>query len=246
MLEEKIRIQKYISDCGITSRRKAEEMIREGKVLINGRPAQIGDKISPLTDNVEVKGHGLVKQTKQYHYIALNKPRGYVTTLNDELGRKCVADLIGDVGSRVYPIGRLDKDSEGLLLLTDDGDFHNRIEHPAFMVPKYYRVTVRPKANEDKITKMMAGAAEDSIADVPVKITVIGHYEDKSVLEFVLSEGKNRQIRNLCEGVGLEVARLKRVAVGKIKLGMLEPGKWRDLTQQEISSFVKKKNESNK
>ncbi|HOO25994.1 MAG TPA: pseudouridine synthase [Clostridiales bacterium] len=245
-MEEKIRLQKYISDCGITSRRKAEELIRQGEVLVNGVPAQIGDKISPTTDKVEIKGYGPVKQTRQYRYIALNKPRGYVTTLKDELGRKCVADLITDVGSRVYPIGRLDKDSEGLLLLTDDGDFHNRVEHPTFMVPKYYRVTVRPKADEEKITRMMAQAAQDSVADVPVKISVIEHFAEKSILEFILSEGKNRQIRNLCESVNLEVARLKRVAVGKIKLGMLEPGKWRDLTTQEVSSFDKKKKDNNK
>ncbi|NLP47642.1 MAG: rRNA pseudouridine synthase [Clostridiales bacterium] len=234
-----MRVQKYISNCGFTSRRKAEALILEGKVLINDKTAQIGDKINPETDQVRVSGK-LIKPLKSRHYIALYKPRGYLTTMSDDRGRKCVTDLVKELDKRIYPIGRLDKDSEGLLLLTDDGDFHNYVEHPKFSVPKVYRVTVNSGVTEEQITEMMTQSGMDSKSDIPVKINPLVEGDERSVLEFILLEGKNRQIRKLCQSVGLEVMRLKRVAVGPVRLGRLGVGKWRELTAQEIASLYKK------
>ena len=144
----KVRIHKYISDCGYTSRRKAEELVAQKKVTINGRTAKVGDKVSPGKDLVKV-GNNLIKNADNYRYIVLHKPRGYVTTMSDELDRKCVAELVADVEERVYPVGRLDKDSEGLLLMTNDGDFHYAVSHPKNKVMKTYRVTVKPPATEE-------------------------------------------------------------------------------------------------
>ncbi len=143
MAELQVRLQKYLSECGIASRRKAEELIAAGKVKVNGKPASVGDKVTPGKDTVVVAGKKVIK-TKKKTYIMLHKPRGYITTLNDEMGRKCVAQLVEDVGTRIYPVGRLDRDSEGLLLMTDDGEFANAMTHPTKHVPKTYRVTIRP------------------------------------------------------------------------------------------------------
>ena len=144
MQDQKIRLQKMLADCGVASRRKAEELIQQGKVKVNGHVAQIGDKVNPKTDHVTVAGRRIVA-SRQYYYIMLHKPRGYVSTMSDEMGRKCVAELVKDIPARVYPVGRLDRDSEGLLLMTNDGEFANLIMHPSKHVPKTYRVTVRPE-----------------------------------------------------------------------------------------------------
>ena len=238
MAEEKIRLQKYMSECGIASRRKSEELIAAGKVRINGKVAKIGDKVDPATDKVTVAGEK-VQTESELKYIMLYKPRGFVTTMNDEQGRKCVADLVSDVGVRVYPVGRLDKDSEGLLLLTNDGEFANNMTHPSKHVPKTYRVTVRPAINEEILNRLTTGIMIDGKMTLPADIRVISEEPNRVVMEIVLIEGRNRQIRKMCEECGLTVARLKRVQIGPVRLGMLAQGKWRELTPQELKGLKK-------
>ena len=230
-----VRLQKYMADCGIASRRKSEEMIADGMVKVNGRIAVIGDKINPASDKVVVKGRKLGSAAKQKRwYIMINKPRGYVTTMNDEMGRKCVAELVKDIPARVYPVGRLDRDSEGLLLMTNDGDFANKVTHPSKHVYKVYRVTVRPGINEEQLIKMSSGMVIDGRKTAPAEIHVLQREEGRCVLEIILREGRNRQIRKMCEQLGLEVPRLKRTAIGQVRLGGLKSGSWRELTKDEV------------
>ena len=237
MADNQVRLQKFLSECGIASRRKAEDLIASGKVKVNGKIATIGDKINPKKDSVTVFGKKVVK-SKTNTYIMLHKPRGFITTLSDEMGRKCIAQLIEDVGTRVYPVGRLDRDSEGLLLLTDDGEFANAITHPAKHVPKTYRVTIRPSINEEQITALTTGILIDGRMTMPSEVRVISREEGRVVLEIIIYEGRNRQIRKMCETLGLEVARLKRTQIGSVKLGMLKQGDWRNLTDEEVHKLL--------
>ncbi len=237
MADNQLRLQKFLSECGVASRRKAEDLIAAGKVRVNGKVASIGDKVDPKKDAVTVFGKKVVK-TKHNTYIMLHKPRGFITTLSDEMGRKCVAQLIEDVGTRVYPVGRLDRDSEGLLLLTDDGEFANAMTHPTKHVPKTYRVTVRPSVNEDQITALTSGIEIDGRMTMPSEVRVISRQEGRVVLEIIIYEGRNRQIRKMCEALGLEVARLKRTQIGSVKLGMLKQGDWRNLTDEEVHKLT--------
>lgn len=233
MTDDRIRLQKYLSQCAVASRRKSEELILAGKVKVNGRVAGLGDKISPKHDTVTVSGKKIVLSKKHY-YIMLHKPRGFITTMEDEMGRKCVAQLVKDVGARVYPVGRLDKDSEGLLIMTNDGDFANHLTHPSKHVPKTYRVTVRPSVTDEQLLKFNEGIEIDGRMTAPADAHIIDKSEGRVVLEVILNEGRNRQIRKMCEALGLEVARLKRTHIGSIKLGMLPQGKWRELTEDEV------------
>lgn len=237
MTDDRIRLQKYLSMCAVASRRKAEELIAQGKVKVNGKVAQIGDKISPKHDTVTVSGRKIVGSRKHY-YIMLHKPRGYITTMDDEMGRKCVAELVRDVGARVYPVGRLDKDSEGLLLMTNDGEFANHMTHPSKHIPKTYRVTVRPDVTEDMLTAFATGMEIDGRITAPADAHIIEKQDNRVVMEIVLYEGRNRQIRKMCESLGLEVARLKRTSMGALKLGMLPPGKWRELKEDEVHKLM--------
>lgn len=237
MTDDRIRLQKYLSMCAVASRRKAEELIAQGKVKVNGKVAQIGDKISPKHDTVTVSGRKIVGSRKHY-YIMLHKPRGYITTMDDEMGRKCVAELVRDVGARVYPVGRLDKDSEGLLLMTNDGEFANHMTHPSKHIPKNYRVTVRPDVTEDMLTAFATGMEIDGRITAPADAHIIEKQDNRVVMEIVLYEGRNRQIRKMCESLGLEVARLKRTSMGSLKLGMLPPGKWRELKEDEVHKLM--------
>lgn len=234
-MEKGTRIQKVLSEQGIVSRRKAEEWIEQGKIKVNGRPASLGQKINPNRDVVTIDGERVYFQkSSQKYYIMLHKPRGYVTTMSDELGRKCVAELVEDVPERVYPIGRLDKDSEGMLLFTNDGDFANLIMHPSHHVSKTYRVTVRPDISDAQVIQLSTGVVIDGKKTSPAHVTVLEQAPGRVVLQVVIYEGRNRQVRKMCEAVGLEVARLKRTAIGPLKLGMLAPGKWRELRPGEI------------
>lgn len=235
---EKVRLQKIIADSGICSRRKAEELIAQGRVKINGRPCKVGDKADPIKDIVSIDGERVVfERKKAYRYIMLNKPRGYVTTMSDELDRKCVTELLDGIDARVYPIGRLDKNSEGLLLFTNDGNFANEIMHPSKHVTKTYRVTVRPDVDDEVLVKLSEGVVIDGRKTLPCTVLVLDKQPGRTVLQMTISEGRNRQIRKMCEAVGLEVARLKRTAVGPIKLGMLKPGTWRDLKPEELRAL---------
>lgn len=234
---EPVRLQKFISQCGVASRRKAEELIVQGKVKINGRTAVLGDKVTDK-DKVFVSGKRLTAPKANYRYIMLNKPRGFITTMNDERGRKCVAQLVSSVGERVYPIGRLDKDSEGMLVFTNDGEFANKVMHPRNSVYKFYRVTVRPDISEEQIEKLETGIELDGKKTAPTIVHVVHKEPGRVVLEMILHEGKNREIRRMCEAVGLEVARLKRTQIGGVKMGMLKQGDWRDLTEKEVKNLL--------
>ena len=231
------RLQKMMADCGVASRRKAEEMIAQGRVKVNGRPAKIGDKVDPRKDLVTVDDERIGTGDKKV-YIMLHKPRGFITTMSDEKDRKCVAELVAEIPERVYPVGRLDKDSEGILLMTNDGNFANTISHPSGHVPKLYRVTVRPAVTEDMLTQMSVGMVIDGQKTAPCTVRVVQEEKGRVVLEIVLNEGRNRQIRKMCEQLGLEVARLKRVSIGSVKLGMLQPGQYRELTLEEVQRLM--------
>ena len=234
---ETIRIQKYLADCGVCSRRAAEAAISEGLVTVNGALAEIGQKIDPETDLVCFEGRQVLPQSAQKHYVLLNKPRGIVCTAKDEKGRTAVTDLGRLEGVRLYPVGRLDMDSDGLLFLTDDGDFANRLTHPRHEIPKVYEVTFRAPLTEEQIKALSAPMELDGYPLLPVGVRRLA--PDK--LEMTLWEGRNRQIRRMCETVGLKIARLSRVAVGKVRLGSLPAGKWRFLTAEEVQYLLKGK-----
>ena len=242
-----IRLQKMLADCGVASRRKSEELIRAGRVRVNGRVAQIGDKVDPYSDKVYVGKRRVTGTAKpKLRYIMVNKPRGVLTTMSDERGRRCVADLIRDIDERLYPVGRLDRDSEGMLLMTNDGEFANHVMHPKKHVNKVYRVTVRPDINDAQVSKLSTGVVIDGRKTAPAQIRVVSRDKDngRCVLEVVIREGRNRQIRKMCAAVGLEVARLKRIAIGGVKLGGLRSGMYRDLTDIEVRKLYADPNPS--
>ncbi|MBR5090780.1 MAG: rRNA pseudouridine synthase [Ruminiclostridium sp.] len=235
---EKIRIQKIIADSGYCSRRTAEQLIADGLVKVNGHPVSLGDKADPKADIITVGGERIKAGGIPLRYIKLYKPRGYVTTMSDEQGRKSITDLLEGIEERVYPIGRLDRDSEGLLLLTNDGNFANDIMHPRKHVSKTYRVTVAEKVSEDTINVLMTGVdIGDNVMTSPCIVNVITEEPDRTVLEMTIYEGKNRQIRRMCEATGLTVKRLRRVNIGGVKLGMMRPGEYRDLSKQEMQAL---------
>ena len=234
---EKIRLQKLIAESGLCSRRKAEEYIKQGKVKVNGRVASIGDGAT-LKDVISVDGERIyLSKKREKYYIMLNKPRGYVTTTSDELDRRCVTELLDDFPERVYPIGRLDRNSEGLLLFTNDGKFANDIMHPSRHVSKTYRVTVRPGITDEQLVQLSKGVVIDDRKTLPANVTVLTQEQGRVVLQIVIREGRNRQVRKMCEAVGLEVARLKRTAIGPVKLGMLKPGTYRELSSEELRAL---------
>ena len=225
------RLQKILSSRGIASRRKAEELIENGHVSVNGVKASLGDKADPDRDIIKVKGARLPGRGDLV-YIMLNKPRGYITSMSDEKGRPTVVELTADLGERVYPVGRLDWDSEGLLLLTNDGDFANTIAHPSNNKVKTYVVTVEGNV-EKALNKLRSSMFIDGYKIRPAKVDVLG--ENK--LSIKIHEGRNRQVRKMCAYSGLKVLTLKRIAIGQVELGRLKTGTWRYLTVQEIESL---------
>lgn len=236
---EKIRIQKIIADCGYCSRRKAEDLISKGRVKVNGHPCSLGDKALPNKDIITVDGERIaVPRKKKKLYLMLNKPRGYVTTTSDELDRKCVTELLSGVNERVYPVGRLDKNSEGLLLFTNDGEFANNIMHPSKHVGKTYRVTIRPSISDEQLVQLSEGVVlDDGKKTQPATVNVLTEEKGRVVLLITIHEGRNRQIRRMCEAVGVEVARLRRISIGPLRLGMLKPGEYRELTAEELRAI---------
>ena len=237
MAEE--RIQKVLADQTDLSRRAAEKLIAEGRVKVNGHPVGLGDKMDPNVDKVSIDGKSVrIVRKRQYVYIMLHKPRGFLTTRSVEHGRKTVMDLVQGVDAHLRPVGRLDKDSEGLLLMTDDGAFINLLTHPSGGVGKLYRVTVHPRATEEQVIQMSSGVVlDDGVKTQPCVIHVVTDEPERTVMEITLYEGRNRQIRRMCAAVGLEVVRLKRSAEGPVKLGMLQPGEWRELKRSEVNAL---------
>ncbi|MCR5352938.1 MAG: rRNA pseudouridine synthase [Clostridiales bacterium] len=231
---ESVRLQKYVSDCGLMSRRAAEKEIEAGYFTVNGEVASTGMKIVPGEDVVAYKGKILENGAKKL-YVMLYKPRGYVTTMSDEEGRKCIPDLLSDIPQRVYPCGRLDMDSEGLLILTNDGEVANKLMHPKNHVEKVYHVKVDTEIQPEKLSLLNSPMLIDGYRIKPVKVTIIERKEGATILKFALSEGRNRQIRKMCEQAELKIIRLKRVSVGNLNIGMLSPGKWKYLNHNEIT-----------
>ena len=233
MKDNKVRLQKHLAECGVASRRKAEELIEMGKVKVNGHVATIGTKVDPKRDKITVRGKTVIANTTKM-YIMLHKPRGFVTTANDEKGRKCVTDLVKDAPVRLFPVGRLDMNSEGLLLMTNDGEFANRLTHPSYHVNKTYRVTVKGDVVDEKLIELKEGIVLDGEKTLPCDCFVAERKADRTVLIFIIQEGRNRQIRRMCEAVNLEVLRLKRTEIAGVKLGMLPRGSWRPLNEREM------------
>lgn len=238
------RLQKYIARCGVASRRKSEELILSGQIKVNGNViTELGTKVNIDTDVVEYNNK-VIKHEEKKVYIMLNKPEGYITSASDEKGRKTVLDLI-DVEERIYPIGRLDYDSSGLLLLTNDGDIYNKIIHPRVAIDKKYIALCEGKFTEKEIEKFKNGidiggyitsnANIEIIDEENIKIKKTGETSIRSTVEITIHEGKNRQIRRMCASLNHNVVTLKRVSIGSIKLGNLKKGSWRMLTQEEIN-----------
>ncbi len=231
----KERLQKILSARGLASRRKAEEMIAAGRVSVNGQTASLGDTADPDTDRILVDGRPLPAGT-EYVYILLNKPRGYVTTLSDEKGRPNAAQLVASCGLRVYPVGRLDMDSEGLLLFTNDGEFANRLMHPSHQVDKTYDTWVTgytPGARE----ALLRPIELDGYRIRPPKVTLLWAEGSRAKLRITIHEGRNRQVRRMCQAAGMTVTRLRRIREGTLSLGTLESGAWRYLTDEELAKL---------
>ena len=229
------RLQKILSSRGVASRRAAEEMIKAGLVCVNGAVAHLGDSADPDQDEITVDGK-MLPSRQEYVYILLNKPRGYVTTLSDEKGRPNVTDLV-DCGVRVYPVGRLDMDSEGLLLLTNDGEFANAMMHPKHEVDKTYEVWV--KGYHEKATALLGQPIElDGYRIKKPGVKLIFANGEKAKYLVTIHEGRNRQVRRMCQAAGMTVTRLRRISEGKLSLGDLPLGKWRQLTEDEVKKLV--------
>ena len=234
-----IRIQKYLSQSGIASRRRSEIYISSGRVKINENTAKIGDKVDPQTDKVYFDSKPVILNQSPYTYIMLNKPSQIVSTLSDEHDRKTIRDLIDDLEIRVYPVGRLDYDTEGLIIMTNDGDFTFKMTHPSKNIIKTYEAEVSGTDFENKISTLSMPMMIDGRKTAPAQVEMISSQEGKAKLRFKIHEGRNRQIRRLCENAGLYVIKLKRTAIGPILLGNLPCGKWRYLTDPEINTLKK-------
>jgi 23S rRNA pseudouridine2605 synthase len=231
------RLQKILSAAGIASRRKAEGYITEGRVTVNGAVATLGTRADLERDEICLDGKP-VRPAETLVYLMLNKPRGYVTTLDDEKGRKTAAQLVADCGQRVYPVGRLDMDSEGLLLFTNDGELTNLLTHPRHQVEKEYQVKV--KGDWKQALPILNGRMElDGVPLAPAQVTLVEGKGEIAKLTFVIHQGKNRQIRRMCAQAGIQVLRLKRVREGSLNLGKLAPGSWRNLTPEEVADLRK-------
>ncbi len=234
-----MRLQKYIAKSGLTSRRKAEELILQGRVKVNGQVVnKLGKKVEPEKDVVMVDNKVVELENKKV-YIMLNKPTGYVTTLKDKYSDKIVLDLIKGVRERIFPIGRLDKDTTGLLLLTNDGDLAFKLTHPSYQVWKEYIATVKGIPDDKKIQKLRDGIIIDRRKTSPAYVDILRKEKDSAVLRIKIYEGRNRQVRKMCKSIGHPVIKLKRVAIGHIKLGNLPIGRWRYLNEKEIE-YLKK------
>ena len=234
-----LRLQKFLADSGLMSRRAAEEQIELGNVSVNGHIAELGTKIDTKNDVVTYRGKRIKYERREYTYIMMNKPRGYLSSTSDDRGRKCVTDLLDGVVARVYPVGRLDLTSEGMLLLTDDGELKNRLTHPSHSLPKLYRVKVGGAVSEEQYKILTSPLEIDGYTIRPVTVVIAEKTENGTVLKMTLFEGRNRQIRKMCEAAGLVVKRLSRISIGNLKLNSLPLGKWRYLEKEEVDYLYK-------
>ncbi len=241
---EKIRLQKFIADMGLMSRRAAEDEIERGNVSVNGHVATPGTKVDPASDNITYRGKKIKYEKRKYTYIMMNKPRGYLSSTADDRGRKCVTDLLPDIDARVYPVGRLDLISEGMLLLTDDGELKNRLTHPSHTIGKVYRVKVAGSVSDEQLEILSSPIVIDGYKIKPVAVSIGETDETGTVMKMTLFEGRNRQIRKMCEAAGLTVKRLSRVSIGNLKLDGMPVGKWRYLTDAEVEYLYKATKES--
>ncbi len=244
---EEIKLQKYVSDCGLMSRRAAEREIEAGNFQVNGVTATIGMRVDPHNDAVTYKGKSVTAESGRKVYIMLYKPKGVVTTMSDEKGRKSVKDIV-DVGVRVYPVGRLDLNSEGLLLMTNDGELTNAITHPRNEIQKVYTVTLKGKVENEELDRLRAVRDLDGEKIAPFGLELVTRNDQNSVVKFTLSEGKNREIRRICEQVGVNISKLKRVSLGPLHLGNMKSGEYRELTSSELRALKNalSKKENNK
>lgn len=240
-MEDKIRLQKHMAQCGVASRRHAEELIKAGRVKVNGRIiTEMGTLVSEQ-DRVEVDGK-LIKKEKKLIYIMLNKPSGYVSTVSDPEGRKTVLDLIDGVNERIYPVGRLDYDTTGLIILTNDGDFAFESTHPGRETKKTYMAEVLGMPSNEALKALRSGIMLDGKLTAPAQVEVLDIKPKSTVLKIIIHEGRNRQVKRMCEAVKHPVLRLKRTAVGRLTLGDLKPGEWRYLSINEVKQIRGKKN----
>ncbi len=235
-LTKKIRLNKYLASLGVASRRKVDEMIEQGRIEVNGSPIKtLGFKVDPSKDKVKVDGK-LVAEPEKLVYIALNKPIGVVSTALDELGRETVLDLV-EVPERVYPVGRLDQESHGLILLTNDGALAQKLTHPKFHIPKTYEVLIQGMVDVWQLNKLKNGVILKDGKTAPADVEILSEKDNRVLLKIVLHEGKNRQIRRMCAAIKLNLLDLKRVAMGPVELANLAEGKWRYLTDQETAQL---------
>ena len=238
---DEVRLQKYLAECGIASRRKCEEFINEGLVKVNGHIAELGTKVKPNVDKVEYDGRVIKLVEKDYTYILLNKPIGVVTTAEDQFQRETVLDLV-KVKQRVVPVGRLDMYTSGALILTDDGDFIYKVTHPKHEINKTYTVTLVGEVTDEEIEKLRAGVTIDECyLTKPAKVKILKIDSEKKIsrVEITIHEGKNRQVRKMCEAVGRKVLALHRSKIGNIVVKDLELGKWRYLSSREVEQLIK-------
>jgi len=228
------RLQKVMSEFGVASRRKCEEMIAAGKVKVNGRfITEQGCKVDIEKDIIEVDGK-ILKSLDDKLYIILNKPVGCITSVKDQFGRPTVLDLLNGISIRVFPIGRLDYDTEGLIILTNDGDLTYKITHPKHNIDKTYRALVRGEVNQKDVMNFVMGIEIEDYVTAPAKLEIVKYSKGKSIIDITIHEGKNRQVRKMCSAMGHEVIRLKRIRIGEIGLGNLKIGEWRYLSNSEI------------
>ena len=235
-MTEYVRLQKFLADNGVCSRRAAEKLIEEGRVTVSGKPAFIGQKVKTNATGVRVDGSEVRLNTGERAYYMLYKPRGYITTAKDESDRKTVCDLLRKEKVRLYPVGRLDRDSEGLVIMTNDGALAEKLTHPKNRVPKTYRAIVRGEVDAAALSTLSNGVylPDLDVTTSPADVELHEKKEDRTVLLITIYEGKNRQIRRMCDAVGLEVLRLKRERIGTLSIGRLTAGQYRKLTEKEV------------
>ena len=238
---EEIRLQKFLAECGIASRRKCEELISQGKITVNGKIAELGTKVNPEKDKVEYNGKQVKLDNKEYTYILLNKPIGFVTTADDQFGRDTVLDLV-KINKRIVPVGRLDMYTSGALILTDDGDFVYKVTHPKHEITKTYTVTLRGKVTQEDIEKLQNGVViDDDYTTKPAKARIMKIDSEKNIsrVEIQIHEGKNRQVRKMCESIGKKVIALHRAKIGTLSVKDLKLGTWRYLKKSEVDEILR-------